>query len=153
MSEFLSPDDPNLTDRGRALIRVGREAIAARDEEKLDAYYASNYKFHGPNGDSGYPELKVFFASWRKAFAPFSCERRFVMSKGPYISARTTMSGTFSGKLEDSVVEPIEPNGNNTVLELVNLSRYNDDGLLEEEWVQYENANLLKQLGVTVSKK
>lgn len=152
MSEFLSPDDPNLTERERKLIRVGREAIAGGDEEQLDAYYAKGYKFHGPNGDSGYPELKVFFSTWRKAFAPFSCERRFVMSNGLYIGARTTMSGTFSGKLEDTVVGPLEPNGNKMVLELVNVFLYDEDGLLEEEWVQYDNADLLKQLGVTLAK-
>ena len=29
---------------------------------------------------------------------------------------------------------------------------YDEDGLLEEEWVQYDDADLLKQLGVALAK-
>lgn len=68
-----------LTERERALLRVGR-AIATGDESALDAYFAKDFEFQGPDGDSTYPELKAFFASWRRTFANFACERRHVMS-------------------------------------------------------------------------
>ena len=73
MSEFISPDDPAYDERARGLVRIGREAIAVADDEKLDAYFAADFSSHGPNGDMTYPELKALFAAMRDAFDGFAC--------------------------------------------------------------------------------
>jgi hypothetical protein len=38
MSEFISPDDTRYDERARALVRIGREAIAVENDEQLNSY-------------------------------------------------------------------------------------------------------------------
>lgn len=151
MNEFISPDDTRYDERARALIRIGREAIAVPDDEKLDRYFAEDFAFHGPDGDMGYVELRSFFAAMRAAFEGFACERREIISKDAFIAARTSMSGVFNSRFEASPIGPIEPTGKPMRLELINLFRYDGDGLLVEEWVQYDNIGFLRQLGVDLT--
>lgn len=151
MSEFISPDDTRYDDRARALVRIGREAIAVADDEKLDRYFAKDFSFHGPDGDMGYEDLRSFFAAMRGAFEGFACERRELVSNGAFIAAITSMSGVFNSRFEASPVGPVEPTGKPMRLELINLFRYDEDGLLAEEWVQYDNLGFLRQLGVDLT--
>ncbi|MPY61938.1 ester cyclase [Streptomyces spongiae] len=151
MSEFISPDDTRYDERARALVRIGREAIAVADDEKLDAYFAADFAFHGPDGDMTYPQLRSFFAAMRAAFEGFACERRSIVSQGAFIGCRTSMSGRFTAPFEASPVGTIEPNGQSMRLELINIFRYDDDGRLAEEWVQYDNLGFFRQLGVDLT--
>ncbi|GCD93157.1 ester cyclase [Embleya hyalina] len=151
MSEFISPDDTRYDERARALVRIGREAIAVADDEKLDAYFADDFVFHGPDGDMTYPQLRSFFAAMRAAFEGFACERRAIIGEGPYIGSRTCMSGRFTGPFEASPIGTIAPNGQPMRLELINLFRYHENGRLAEEWVQYDNVGFLRRLGVDLT--
>lgn len=151
MSEFISPEDTRYDERARALVRIGREAIAVADDEKLDRYFAEGFSFHGPDGDMEYADLRSFFAAMRGAFEGFACERRELLSSGAFIAARTSMSGVFNSRFDASPIGPIEPTGKPMRLELINLFRYDEDGLLVEEWVQYDNIGFLRQLGVELT--
>lgn len=151
MSEFISPDDTRYDERARALVRIGREAIAVADDEKLNRYFADNFSFHGPDGDMDYAGLRSFFTEMRGAFDGFSCERRELVSNGAFIAARTSMSGVFNSRFEASPIGPVEPTGKPMRLELINLFRYDEDGLLAEEWVQYDNIGFLRQLGADLT--
>lgn len=151
MSEFISPDDTQFDERARALVRIGREAIAVADDEKLDAYFADDFVFHGPDGDLTYAQLRSFFAAMRAAFEGFACERRTMVSEGAYIGSRTCMSGRFTAPFEASPIGTIEPNGQPMRLELINVFRYHENGRLAEEWVQYDNVGFLRQLGVDLT--
>ncbi|GAB3213598.1 hypothetical protein GCM10027294_46550 [Marinactinospora endophytica] len=152
MSEFISPEDTRYDERARALVRIGREAIAVADDEKLDAYFADDFVFHGPDGDMTYPQLKSFFAAMRAAFEGFSCERRTIVSEGDHIASHTSMSGRFTAPFEASPVGTIAPTGKPMRLELINIFRYHENGQLAEEWVQYDNVGFLRQLGVDLTK-
>ncbi|MGW6796512.1 ester cyclase [Streptomyces chartreusis] len=151
MSEFISPDDTRYDERARALVRIGREAIAVEDNEKLDAYFADDFAFHGPDGDMTYAQLRDFFAAMRDAFEGFGCERRTIVSEGEYIASRTCMSGRFTAPFKASPIGTIEPTGQPIRLELINTFRYHENGQLAEEWVQYDNVAFLRQLGVDLT--
>ncbi|TDB95168.1 hypothetical protein E1266_14100 [Actinomadura sp. 7K534] len=151
MSEFISPDDTSYDDRARALARIGREAIAVADDKKLDAYFADDFVFHGPDGDLDYPQLRSHFAAMRAAFEGFACERRAIVSQGEFIGSRTSMSGQFTAPFKASPIGTIEPNGQPMRLELINIFRYDEDDRLAEEWVQYDNLAFLRQLGVDIA--
>ncbi len=58
------------------------------------------------------------------------------------------MTGIFKGPLHGTAIGSIEPNGRPVRRELLNLFRYDADGRLTEEWVQYDDLTFLKQLGV-----
>lgn len=148
MSEFISPTDPRYDERAQGLVRIGREAIAVANDAALDAYFSEAFVFHGPDAELTFAELKSFFAAMRHAFTGFACERREIISQGDFVAARTTMSGIFENPFEASPIGAIQPNGAAMTLELINLFRYDADGRLAEEWVQYDNLGFLRQLGV-----
>ena len=148
MSEFVSPEDGRYDERERKLVRIGEEAIAVEDEPKLNAYFADGYKFSGPDGEMTFEQVKAFFASLRAALTDFNCKRREVISEGDLIAAQTSMSGVFENTFESAMVGPVKPNGQRVTLELMNFFRYTPEGLLIEEWVEYDNVKILKELGV-----
>jgi predicted ester cyclase len=148
MTDFISADDVRLDERERRLVRIGQIAIAKEDDAALDEYFASDFVFHGPGGDANYAELKAFFASMRAAFSGFRCERSELVSQGDLIAARTVMSGVFENRFEASPIGPVEPTGRPVVLNLINFFRYDSNGRVAEEWVQYDALGFLKQLGV-----
>jgi hypothetical protein len=54
------------------------------------------------------------------------------------VGSRTIFSGTFDKVFTQSPVGTIQPTGKPVKLEVINVFRYTDAGLLAEEWVQYD---------------
>jgi hypothetical protein len=145
---FLKVDDTRYDDRARALIHIGKTGIAQGDEAALDAYFAEDFRFHGPSTEMGYPEIKVFFAALRTALTGFGCEREEVVSQGNLMGCLTTMFGRFEQPITLPPFGEIQPNGAEVTFKLINMFRYNESGELAEEWVQYDRLDLLRQMGV-----
>jgi predicted ester cyclase len=135
-------------ERVTGLIRVGELELTGEDEAEVDAYFAPEFVFHGPDGaELDYQGLKGFFASLRAAFDDLTISRGIMVVEGDYVACQTTISGTFVREFTHSPVGPLPPNGNRVVLELINIFRYDDQGRLAEEWVQADNRSRLRELG------
>lgn len=132
------------------LVRIGEEAIAKPDDAALDAYFAADFVFHGPDGDATLDELKQTFAGMRDAFTGFAVEREMILVQGDTIAARTVMSGVFEREYVCSPVGTVQPTGEPVSFVIHNFFRYDDEGRLAEEWIQTDNLGLLRQLGVDV---
>ena len=63
------------------------------------------------------------------------------------MGARRIFSGIFAKELKQSAVGTIEPTGKPVKFEVISTFRYNDAGLLAEEWVQNDGISVLKQFG------
>lgn len=51
------------------LVRIGELEITGEDRAAVDAYFAPNFKFHGPDGrELDYQGLQAYFAALRAAF-------------------------------------------------------------------------------------
>jgi predicted ester cyclase len=138
--------------RREDLIRVGEDGINTGDENVLNPYFAADYIFHGPDGDLDFTQLKAFWSVWRNAFSGFKITREQIVVEGDLIGARNTFSGVFDKEITQSLVGAIQPHGKPVRIEVINTFRYDDDGRLAEEWVQYDNVGYLKQLGVNLLK-
>jgi hypothetical protein len=58
------------------LIRVGEQELTGEDEAAVDAYFAPDLAFHGPDGaELDYEGLKGYFASLRAAFDDLTINR------------------------------------------------------------------------------
>lgn len=145
---FLAMADTRYDGRAGELIRIGRIGIAQGDEAALDAYFAKDFRFHGPGTELGYAELKAFFAALRNSFAGFGCERQEIVSQGDLVGCLTTMFGRFERPIAMAPLGEIQPNGADVSFQLINMFRFNADGELAEEWVQYDTLGLLRQMGV-----
>ena len=132
----------------RGLIRVGEKELTGEDEAEVDAYFAPDFRFHGPDGaELDHNGLKRFFASMRAAFDDLTISRGVIVVEGDYVACQTTIAGTFVREFTHSPVGPVPPNGKRVVFELMNIFRYDDEGRLAEEWVQTDNRSRLRQLG------
>ena len=141
------PDPMSRNPLAEPLIRIGESAIARENAAALDAYFAPDFKFHGPGGDLTYHQLKAYFAALRAAFTNLQVRRAAIIGEGSYLAARTIFSGTFANVLAQSPVGPLKPHGQHMEWEVMNLFRYNDEGRLAEEWVQYDLRGFLQKLG------
>ncbi|WP_199444352.1 ester cyclase [Umezawaea beigongshangensis] len=148
----LRVDDPGLTERARALIRVGQDGIARENAAALDAFFHPDFRFHGPGGaELNREQLWAYFASARRAFDDFSVERQAIIDDGgPHLSSRTRFAGVFARTFDGTALGPLEPTGQPFSYDLINIFRYHEDGRLLEEWVQYDQLGQLAQLGVDV---
>jgi predicted ester cyclase len=135
-------------ERVSALIRVGELELTGENDAEVDAYFASEFVFHGPDGaELDYEGLKAYFASLRAAFDDLTISRGIIVSEGDYLACQTTIAGTFVREFTHSPVGPLSPNGNRVVFELMNIFRFDEQGRLAEEWVQTDNRSRLRDLG------
>lgn len=130
------------------LIRVGEEGINTGDDRVLDAYFSKDYVLHGPDGDLNLSQLKAYWKNLRSALTGFAITRQHIIVEGNWVGARSTFSGTFDKALKQSPVGLLEPTGKRVTFEVIGTFRYNEDGLLAEEWVQNDRVSFLKQFGV-----
>jgi len=130
------------------LIRVGELEVSGEDQAEVDAYFAPDYAFHGPDGaEMDFEGLKGYFASLRAAFDDLTISRGVMVVEGDYIACQTTITGTFVREFTRSPVGPLPPNGRHVAFELINIFRYDDRGRVAEEWGQTDNRSRLRQLG------
>lgn len=131
------------------LIRVGELELTGEDQAEVDAFFASDFAFHGPDGaELDYEGLQGYFKSMRAAFDDLTIRRGIIVFEGDYVACQTTITGIFVREFTHSPVGPLPPNGRRVVFELMNIFRYDDQGRLAEEWVQTDNESRLRQLGV-----
>jgi predicted ester cyclase len=134
--------------RVASLIRIGELELTGENEAEVDAYFAPEFIFHGPDGaELDYQGLKGYFASLRAAFDDLTISRGIIVAEGDYVACQTMIAGTFVREFTHSPVGPLPPNGKRVVFELMNIFRYDDRGRLAEEWVETDNRSRLRQLG------
>jgi predicted ester cyclase len=130
------------------LIRAGELELTGEDEAAIRAYFAPDFRFHGPDGaEADFEGLQGFFASLRAAFDDLTITRGIIVVEGNHVAFQTTITGTFTREFTHSPAGPLPPNGNRVMFELTNIFRYDHQGRLAEEWIQSDNRSLLRQLG------
>ena len=130
------------------LVRIGEKEMTGEDQAGIDAYFAPDFKFHGPDGrELDYAGLKAYFAALRAAFDGLTIERGIMVVEGNRVACQTTITGTFVREFTHSPVGLLPPNGRKVNFELTNIFHYDDEGRLAEEWIQTDNRSVLRQLG------
>ena len=133
--------------RAQALIRIGEDGIARENDAALNAYFSEDFRFHGPEGDTDLNGLKATFAAMRVAFSNFQVRREMIIVQGDYVASRTSMTGMFTHPLS-SPKGIIQPTGKPMTRNLINIFRFDAQGRLAEEWVQYDSVAFMRQLGL-----
>ncbi len=130
------------------LVRIGEQELTGEDEAEVDAYFAPEFRFHGPDGRQwDYQGLKDYVRALRAALDDLVIRRGIVVVEGAYVACQTTIAGTFVREFTHSPVGPLPPNGNRVAFELMHIFRYDDAGCLAEEWIQTDARSILGQLG------
>src|SRR5215216_2976957 len=103
-------------ERVAGVIRVGEQELTGEDEAEVDAYFAPDFTFHGPDrAETDYQGLKGYFASLRAAFDDLTISRGIMVVEGDYVACQTAITGTFVREFTHSPAGPLPPNGNRVV--------------------------------------
>ena len=106
------------------------------------------YRFHGPDGfEADYSSTLEYFKAIRSAFDDRSMRRGITIAEGDYLACQTQIEGRFVREFTYSPAGPLAPNGRRVVWDLINIVRFDKNGLLVEEWARSDNRSLLRQLG------
>jgi SnoaL-like domain len=106
------PRDPSREELVTGLIRLGEQELTGEDEAEVDACFAPDFAFHGPDGaEMDYEGLKGYFASLRAAFDDLTISRGIMVVEGDYVACQTTIAGTFAREFTRSPVGRLPPNG------------------------------------------
>ena len=130
------------------LIKAGEMEVLGGDQAEIDSYFdASKFRFHGPDGfEADYAGLAAYFKSVRAAFEDRSIRRGVIVVEGNFVACQTWIEGRFVREFAHSPVGTMPPNGQRVVWDLINIFRFDDQGLLVEEWVRTDNRSFVRQL-------
>src|SRR5918996_6447540 len=144
----MTATEANREERVKALIRTGELEVSGEHQAEVEAYFAPDFAFHGPDGaELDYDGLQDYFASLRYAFDDLSISRGIMVVEGEYVACQTTIAGTFVREFTHSPVGALPPNGKRVRFDLTNIFRYDEQGRLADEWIQTDNRSVLRQLG------
>ncbi|MBC7848253.1 MAG: ester cyclase [Chitinophagaceae bacterium] len=135
------------------LVRIGKEGIETGDNKVLDAYFSDDFVLHSASGDMNLTQLKALWINWRYALTDFTITREKIMVEGNMVAAHTIFSGKFDKELKQSAVGPLKPTGKLVKFEVISMFRFNNAGLLAEEWVMNDGISFLNQFGVDLLKQ
>src|SRR5947208_8046201 len=94
------------------LVRIGELEVSGENQAEIDAYFAPDFRFHGPDGrELDYDGLQAYFASLRAAFDDRIIKRGVVVVEDNYVACQTTIEGTFVREFTHSPVGRLPPNG------------------------------------------
>ena len=129
------------------LVRAGELWMTGENPEEIRAAFSPQFTFHAPGVEIDYDGLAAYFQSLRNAFDNRKITRGIVLVEDNYIACQTTIEGDFVREFTQSPVGSLPPNGQHIVFELTNIFRYDNEGRIEDEYVQTDNRSLLQQLG------
>lgn len=132
------------------LNRAGELEVSGDDPVEQATYFdTEKFRWHGPeDAEADYAGLAEIFAGFRDAFDDRSIRRGIVLAEGNLVACQTWIEGTFAREYRTSPAgRPLAPTGGRLVWAIMNIFQFDDQGRLLEEWVQYDNRDVLRQLG------
>jgi predicted ester cyclase len=131
------------------LIKAGELEVLGGPADEIASYFDTrNFRFHGPGGyQTDYAGLNAYFESVRAAFDDRSIRRGIMIVEGNLIACQTWIEGRFVREFTKSPAGSLPPNGARVTWDLINIFRFDDDGLLVEEFVRTDYRTFLRQLG------
>lgn len=144
----LCKDVPGVHEytRSTTLRRIVDEGLTTGNFALLDEFIAKDYLVHCPFGDLGLEAVKGFFGALRGAFTNFKVVRAHVLVEENFAATRSVVTGIFDHEFPGPT-GIIKPNGQPIELQIINIFRFGEDGLIVEEWAQFDNLGFLTQLG------
>jgi steroid delta-isomerase-like uncharacterized protein len=121
------------------------DRINAGDIEGFGALLADDFVEHEQT--PGFPPTKEgaldFFRAYRAAFPDLRMDAEDVLASGDKAVARVRATGTHQGELMG-----IPPTGKHVDVQLIDIMKFDDGGLVREHWGVVDTMSMMQQLGV-----
>lgn len=119
--------------------------------DQLSKSHAKDITVHYPDGhtskglDHHIEELKPMFV-----FAPNTkiTEHPIRIASGEWTAVSGSVDGTFSQPMPIGGGKTIAPTGKSFKLGMVTIGHWNKQGVMDEEWLMWDNQSFMKQIGL-----
>jgi len=144
----LSSQRPNE----RTIQRLVDEVLNDGNTEVLSEIFAPGYMGHLPASETTWPSLTVesyneLAILLRNAIPDIRVIPEIVISDGEWVAMRAVLQGTFESEFYD-----LSPTRQPINLVFTILYRFNDEGKIVEEWLEYDTLAFAQQFGVVPCK-
>jgi predicted ester cyclase len=114
--------------------------------DMLDTLLAADYVRHP--GATNITGVKAGIAALRAAVPDLTATIDLLLQEDRYVIARFHMTGTFTQGFAVQDGAAVNPNNQPVQFVVNSIYRFNDDGLIAEEWNGFDNLTFLSQMGV-----
>jgi steroid delta-isomerase-like uncharacterized protein len=127
-----------------ATIRRMYDLINAGDIDGFGELLAEDFVEHEetPGLDPTKEGVKQFFHMYKAAFPDLRMEAQDVLMSGDKVVARARATGTHQGEFLG-----MPATGKHVDVQLIDIIRFDDDGLAREHWGLFDALAMLQQLG------
>jgi steroid delta-isomerase-like uncharacterized protein len=129
-----------------ATLRRMYDLINAHDIDAFGELLADDFVEHEelPAGGPTREGVKSFFRMQIAAFPDFAMTLADVVDGGDKVVARARFTGTHKGEFMG-----LPPTGRAVDVQLVDIMRFADDGLVHEHWGVFDAMAMMRQLGAS----
>lgn len=89
--------------------------------------------------------VSAMFAAMRAAMTDFNFGRETLVEQGNFVASHSVATGIFENEF-NGPIGIFPPAGQPFRWEIINIFRFNDEGKVQEEWVQFDTTALFAQL-------
>jgi predicted ester cyclase len=134
-----------------ALRHFYEDGLSANNPAVADEVFAEGYIGHlapsfVPN-QVNIDSYKFLITTIHGALPDFTATVDYVIVEGDWAASRVTWSGTFSQPLAAPSGE-VPPTNGPFVLSFNTFHHFNEEGLIDEEWIEWDNLTWLAMIGV-----
>lgn len=131
------------TDQLRELPVKRLKAFDANDYEALKAMHSPNFVIHMSGQTLPMDMALNMMMGFKTAFPDGSHMFDEVIVEGNMAALQGSYGGTHTGPMMN-----IPPTGKPFRANFISISRYSDDGKLEELWINFDEMSMMRQLGL-----
>jgi steroid delta-isomerase-like uncharacterized protein len=128
-----------------ATMRRAYDLVNAGDIDGFGDLLADDFVEHEelPGLEPGKEGVKAFFRMYRAAFPDLQMSPEDVIASGDKVVTRARATGTHQGEFMG-----MPATGRRIDVQLVDIVRFDDDGLGREHWGVFDTMTMMQQLGV-----
>jgi steroid delta-isomerase-like uncharacterized protein len=128
-----------------ATVRRMYDLLSAGDVDGFADVLADDFIEHEelPGGAPGKEGTKAFFRGFIAAFPDLRFAAEDVLASGDKVVARSIVTGTNQGPFMG-----MPPTGKAIRVQLIDIIRFDDDGVAREHWGVFDSMKMMQQLGV-----
>ena len=145
-SESASPSDHKA-----AVKRVIDEGFNQGNADVLAEVYSPDYVGHLPPSETqrhslSLDDYKEVLILLRTAIPDLRVSEQFMISEGNMMAVRATLHGTFTSEFYD-----VPPTNDSIDIAFTVIQRFDDQGKIAEEWIEYDTRGLDQVFGLSSS--
>jgi predicted ester cyclase len=150
-SESTSAQSTSLAAHKAAVKRVIEEAFNQGNADVLSDVYSQDYVGHLPPSETqwhnlSFDDYKEILVLLRTSIPDLRMSEEFMIGEGNMMAVRVILHGTFASEFYD-----IPPTNETIDISFTVIQRFDNQGKIAEEWIEYDTLALTQDFGLSNS--